>query len=85
MKAKSKALTLNLNSVPPISKEMSFCLASGIKVYPVNKKGKWFIEVDNNGKIKTFEKAITEKEISESAVKTYQFYYNRLKELENGK
>lgn len=49
-------------------KKLSFCLkieearrvcqSNNIKVYPVEIKGFWFIQVDINGKLKTFSKPI---------------------------
>lgn len=71
-------------SVPLINKEMSFCVANGIKVYPIFIKGKWYIESDNNGKIKTFEKEVKNEDISYFMAQTYLFYFNKLKDLNNG-
>lgn len=71
-------------SVPLINKEMSFCVSNGIKVYPVFKKGKWYIESDNNGKIKTFDKEVKNEDISYYMAQTYLFYFNKLKKLDNG-
>lgn len=60
-------------------------LMEGIKIYPVYKFSRWFIEVDNNGKIKTFDKSIKQNEIPESIDKTILFYYNKLIDKKNGK
>lgn len=70
-------------SVPLINREMSFCVANGIKVYPVFKKGKWYIESENNGKIKTFDKEVKNEDISYYMAQTYLFYYDKLKKLNN--
>lgn len=78
MNKKSKVLKKNLSSLPQISKEMSLCIRNRIKVYPVSIKNKWFIEVDNKGQKKTFEKSVTQDEIQESVIKTYLFYYEKL-------
>lgn len=85
MSRKLKALKLSSSSVPTISKEMSLCLRNGIKVYPVNVKSKWFIEVNNNNKITRFEKEVLKNEISLSMAKTYIYYYEKLKNVKNGK
>lgn len=80
MAKKSKLYEKKLSlSTPTISKEISFCLLSGIKVYPVNIKGKWFIESNNNGKIQTFKKEVDKNEICYFVAQTYIFYYNKLK------
>lgn len=67
------------SSVPDISKEMSFCISNGIKVYPVDKKGKWYIESEINGVVKFFKKEIRNDEIGDAMAKTYLYYYEKLK------
>lgn len=37
-----------------LDKAMSNCLKHNIKVYPVHISGKWYVEVNNNGTIKTY-------------------------------
>jgi len=82
---KSKASKQNSNlSVPEIGKEMSFCISNGVKVYPIEKKGKWFIESEVNSIIKTFDKAIDKTEIQDAIYKTWIHYYNKLKNAKNG-
>ena len=61
-----------------VSKESHYIFHCGIKVYPVSIRGKWYIQSDSNGKIKTFEKAITQNEINDSLAKTIKFYYDKL-------
>lgn len=67
---------LNL-SVPTINKEMQFCINNGIKVYPINKNGKWFIQSDIKGNLNTFQKEVPKDEISLAMAKTYIFYYEK--------
>lgn len=55
-----------------------FVSKHGIKIYPVSKFFKWYIQVDNNGKIKTFDKIVTPSELNNSIAKTYQYYYKLL-------
>lgn len=55
-----------------------FVSKHGIKIYPVSKFFKWYIQVDNNGKIKTFDKIVTPAELNNSIAKTYQYYYKLL-------
>jgi phage pi2 protein 07 len=70
--SKSKSL-----SVPEIKKEMRFCINNGIKVYPINKNGKWFIQSDVKGSLTTFKKEVSQIEISLAMAKTYIFYYEK--------
>lgn len=82
---KSKASKLNSNlSVPEIGKEISFCISNGVKVYPIEKKGKWFIESEVNSIITTFNKSIDKSEIQEAICKTWIYYYNKLNDAKNG-
>ncbi len=37
------------------------CVRNGIKIYPVKVNGNWYIEVDNNGKLKRYPKIIKKK------------------------
>lgn len=64
-------------SVPEITKEMQFCINNGIKVYPINKNGKWFIQSDVKGNLNTFQKEVLKDEISLAMAKTYIFYYEK--------
>ena len=61
-----------------VSKESHYIYHCGIKVYPVSIRGKWYIQSDSNGKIKTFEKSIAQNEINEAIAKTIKFYYDKL-------
>lgn len=79
-----KANNNKSNQVPNITKEMSFCIANGVKVYPIQKLNKWYIQSDTNGKIKTFDKEVPKNDICLSVAKTYIYYYEKLKEIENG-
>jgi hypothetical protein len=64
-------------SVPEITKEMQFCINNGIKVYPISKNGKWFIQSDVKGNLNTFQKEVPKDEISLAMAKTYIFYYEK--------
>ena len=55
-------------------------IKSGIKVYPVSQDKKWFVEVDNNGKIKRFDKVVPAAELNEALAKTIMHYYKLLTE-----
>lgn len=83
MSKKSKDLNLKSNlSVPEIGKEMIYCMTNNLIVYPVEIKNKWYIQVDSNNIF--YKRFLTEKEnIQESIYKTWVFYYNKLKKLEN--
>lgn len=83
MKSKASKQKSNL-SIPIISKEMSFCISNGVKVYPVNKNSNWFVEVESNGKLTTFNKPVPTDEIQSAIYKTWMFYYDKLKSLQNG-
>lgn len=86
MKPKSKALKTNLNlSTPILNDEISFCLRCGVKVYPISKNGKWFIEVNNNSKITTYPKEVDKNEICYYVGQTWIFWYKKLKSVSNGK
>lgn len=83
MKSKSSKTKSSLSI--DVNKESHFIFHCGIKVYPISKGKNWFIQVDNNGKIKTFEKAITQSEVNEAIAKTIKFYYQQIKSKENEK
>lgn len=55
-----------------------FVIRHGIKIYPVSKFFKWYIEVDNNGKIKRFDKIVIASELENAIAKTYEYYYKLL-------
>jgi hypothetical protein len=56
---------------------MQFCINNGIKVYPVNKDGKWFIQENIKGNLKTYSKEVQKDEISLAMAKTYIFNYEK--------
>lgn len=74
------AKKLNLSQKTASPEQIYFVGKSGIKVYPINVNSSWFIQVDNNGVLKTFPKSILQNEINESVAKTVIYYYNLLKE-----
>ncbi len=71
-------------SLPDVSGFNYILIKNGIKVYPVGYSGKFKIEVDNNGKITTFNKLITQGEVNEAINKTIKYYYDKLKDKQNG-
>ena len=73
----------SLNSLPDVSGFNYILIKNGIKVYPVGYSGKFKIQVDNNGKLKTFDKLITQVEVNEAINKTIKYYYDKLKENES--
>lgn len=73
----------SLNSLPNVSGFNYILIKNGIKVYPVGYSGKFKIQVDNNGKLKTFDKLITQGEVNEAINKTIKYYYDKLKENES--
>lgn len=77
--AKRKSITL----LPDVSGFNYILIKNGIKVYPVGYSGKFKIQVDNNGKLKTFDKLITQGEVNEAINKTIRYYYDKLKENES--
>jgi hypothetical protein len=74
---------LNL-SIPEISKEMIFCMNNNVIVYPIEKNKKWFIRVDQNDE-QIFLKETEKDKIQYNIYKSWIFYYNKLKEIENGR
>lgn len=74
---KSRNSKAKMISVPEITKEMQFCINNGIKVYPIDKKGKWYIQSEVKGNLNTFQKEVSKNEISLAMAKTYIFYYEK--------
>ncbi|MGL5257831.1 MAG: hypothetical protein ACRC76_12445 [Proteocatella sp.] len=66
------------NNIPDISIEMVRCLKFGIKLYPVNIEGKWFIERNYKGKLKRYEKPLTHDEIQKELSQMWLFNYNEI-------
>jgi hypothetical protein len=60
--------------------QIYFVHQNGIKIYPISKNGSWYIEVNNNGRIKLFDKRVANDNLNESIALTIIFYYNKLKE-----
>jgi hypothetical protein len=54
------------------------CFKNNIKVYPVVKNWKIYIEADINGKKKFFNKEVTGKAVNKAMESTYKFYANQL-------
>ena len=71
----------NLSTIQASPEEIYFVIKRKVFVYPVFKNGKFYIEVDNNGKVKTFEKIVSIKELNDAVAKTIKYYYKLLKKL----
>lgn len=61
------------------------CQKSGIIVYPINKDGHWFLNIENNGKIIKGTKKIAygnskgaSKLINDAMEETYLYFWNKL-------
>ena len=69
----------------PTNEEFTFVLNSGIKVYPIsilnNDTGNFdsYIQVDDNGKIITYDKVVKREELSNKIAQTIIYFYNKLK------
>jgi hypothetical protein len=74
--AKRKTTT----QLPDVSKQNYELIKAGVKVYPVHFRGKWFIEIENNGTIQRFEKSVTQQEINLAVHSTIIYCYKRLTE-----
>ena len=80
---KKKATQININQ-----KMISFVMKNGIKIYPYQDEEtkEWFIQINNNGKIRTSKNkigsgSILSSEKSGPALKSaYEHYYNLLKQ-----
>lgn len=64
--------------LPNVQKEHYHITKAGVKVYPIHYRGKWFIEINNNGKIQRFEKEIEYSQINLAIAKTIKYCFNRL-------
>jgi len=79
------AKKLNSSQKMASPEQIYFVIKNGIFVYPVTKLRAWFIEVDNNGKIQRFDKKVAENDLNDAVAKTIIYFYNKLKEKQNGK
>lgn len=66
--------------LPNVQNEHYEITKAGVKVYPIHYRGKWFIEIDNNGKIQRFEKSVVQQEINLAVRNTIIYCYKRLTE-----
>jgi hypothetical protein len=73
------------SSITASSEIIYHVISNGIKIYPIYKNYFWFIQVDNNGKITTYDKRINQNEINDCVAKTIIHFYKLLKEKENEK
>lgn len=82
-----------ISSINKDPAKLYFVSKHGISIYPIpeseyksrrgsyaSKSNKWYIEVNNNGKIKTFDKVVPEPELTETIWKTINYYYKLLTE-----
>lgn len=67
-----------ITNLPDVSIQSYELIKSGIKVYPIHFRGKWWIEINNNGKIQRFEKAIAQNEINLAVHKTILYCYEKI-------
>ena len=72
--AKRKEIT----NLPDVSKQNYEIIKAGVKVYPISHRNKWFIEIDNNGKLQRFEKAIAQNEINYAIAKTILYCHEKI-------
>lgn len=78
---KKKSSSFKETIVDP--KQFNLVISSGIKVYPISRevapqKFKHFIQVDNNGKITTYNKEVPQRELNDAVAKTIIHLYNKL-------
>jgi hypothetical protein len=78
---KKKSSSLKETIVEP--HQFSLVLSSGIKVYPISRNFKWYVQIDNNGKIKTYDKQVTQNELNDAIAKTIIHLYNQLTKDKN--
>jgi hypothetical protein len=71
-KSNSSQRTANPDKIYFVSK-------CNVKVYPVNIRGTWYIESNNNNIITTFDKPVQQKELNSALAQTIEWYYNKLK------
>lgn len=71
----------NLLTTQASPEEIYFVIKRKVFVYPIYKNGKFYIQVDNNGKLKTFEKSVAIKDLNDAIAKTIKHYYKLLKKL----
>ena len=67
-----------IESLPNVTNEHYYITKRGVKVYPVFYNYKWYIEIDNNGTVQRFKKAITQNEINLAIHKIILYCYKRL-------
>lgn len=61
-----------------IDEAIKICLRNGVKVYPIYKSGKWYIETMILDKKKTFDKEVQNKDIDNAIKKTYVYMAKKL-------
>lgn len=81
----SKTRKSNSSKIQVSPDKIYFVHKHGIKVYPVFIRGSWLIEVDNNGKIDRFDKKVPQNDLNEAIALTIIYYYNKLKQKQDGK
>jgi len=66
-------------TIYPIS-EFSYLQRKGETNFSIISKQRWYIEVNNNGRITFYNKIISSRDLNEAIAKTIIYYYNKLKE-----
>ena len=64
--------------LPNVNMEHRFLMQRNITVYPVFYNSKWYICINSNGKIKMFEKTVTQNDINKAIHATIKYAYNRI-------
>ena len=64
--------------LPNVNMEHRFLMQRNITVYPVYYNFKWYIVINSNGKIKQFEKTVSQDNINKAIHATIKYVYQRL-------
>jgi len=67
-----------ITNLPDVSNQNYEIIKAGVKVYPISHRNKWYIEIDNNGKLQRFDKAIAQNEINLAVHKTILYCYEKI-------
>ena len=69
-----------ITNLPDVSKQNYELIKAGVKVYPISHRNKWYIEIDNNGKLQRFDKAIAQNEVNLAVHKTILYCFEKINE-----
>ncbi len=64
--------------LPNVNAEHYFLIKRNILVYPVYYNFKWYIVINSNGKIKQFEKSVSQDNINKAIHATIKYAYQRI-------